>query len=40
MRAYEFSTKLKSDGKLELPDTISKLIPSGHLLAKQLMQKN
>lgn len=28
MKAYEFPTKLKSDGKLELPDKILKLIPS------------
>jgi len=28
VRAYEFPAKLKSDGKLELPDTILKLIPN------------
>jgi hypothetical protein len=28
VKAYEFPTKLKSDGKLELPDTILKLIPN------------
>lgn len=27
MKAYEFPAKVKTDGKLELPDTIAKLIP-------------
>jgi len=28
MKAYEFPTKVKSDGKLDLPDNILKLIPN------------
>ena len=32
MKAYEFPTKLTSDGKLELPDKLLKLLPDNQII--------
>lgn len=32
MKAYEFPVKIASDGKIELPDRLSKLLPSNQII--------
>jgi hypothetical protein len=32
MKAYEFPCKVTSEGRLELPDTLTKLLPANHVV--------
>ena len=32
MKAYEFPVKITSDGKIELPDKLSKLLPNNQIV--------